>query len=286
MSYGFLALAAIAAFPAIADATSVAPMTVQTLADHAGQVFIGDVVSTRSYWADNPRRIETEVVFRNVHYLKGELEGEASDFTLIVPGGTVGQTRMAICCAPKFKVGERRLLFLLPTYKTFPTVGVAQGAFRIAKDEAGIDRIYQHGKIPVIGIDEKGFVKLSGGNNHHTVRHVVESNRIKIKPPAIEGASKAMSCDDFVAQIRPILGKSRKHNLAAPAGKRILVSKTGVSLKASAAWRARANAEAASASTKKPGPRLRAVKPSAKQQIRQRSQTTKSDSDADGGTDR
>lgn len=285
---GVLAILSSIGFPTIADATSVAPMTVQTLADHAGQVLIGDVTSTRSYWANNPRRIETEVIFRNVEYIKGKLQNAGTDFTLIVPGGTVGDTRMRICCAPEFKAGERRLLFLLPRYKTFPTVGVAQGAFRIEKDETGVDRVYQHGQILVVGVDEKGFVKLATERRiTDASSHLVDSHRTQLKQQQAAETPKAISCSDFLNHIRPILDNSRDHRLIEPAGQRDLVSKTGVSLKASQAWRATSGLIVTeSGPAKSKSDKLRtANQPSGKAQTRQRSRTSES-SDDNGGKDR
>jgi len=220
-----------------ARASTVVPMNVSTLAGHAGQVIVGDVASVRSYWADAPRRIETLVVFENVAYLKGRLADSSETFSLVVPGGVVGEMQMRLCCAPVFRPGERRVLFLLPSYKTFPTVGLGQGAFRIVTDADGVDRIYQHG-VAVTGFDAEGLVRLASGVRPSAHDHVIAGDRVRLATPVPTRASaQAMRHEDFVAHLRPILAVSRDHKLTEPAGKRVLVELRPVPLKTSPAAR-------------------------------------------------
>ena len=58
-----------------AGASTTAAMPIQSVADHAGQVIVGDVASVRSYFAGNPRQIDSEITFKNVRYLKGPHPG-------------------------------------------------------------------------------------------------------------------------------------------------------------------------------------------------------------------
>jgi hypothetical protein len=225
------------ASPALAS--TVIPMNVSTLAGHAGQVIVGEVASVRSYWADAPRRIETLVVFENVVYLKGELADSGETFSLVVPGGVVGEMQMRLCCAPVFRPGERRVLFLLPSYKTFPTVGLEQGAFRVVRDAEGVDRIYQHG-VAVTGFDAEGFVRLASGVRPSAHDHVIAGDRVLLASPVPSpstASAKAMRHVDFVAHLRPILAVSRDHKLTEPAGKRVRVELRPVLLKTSPAAR-------------------------------------------------
>jgi hypothetical protein len=131
-------------FASVAAGTTVAPMNVATLSDHAAQVFIGTVVSSAAYWTGSPLRIESEVRFIDVVYLKGEPPSTAdAEPALIVPGGAVGSTEFRVAGAPIFVPGQRWLLFLLPTYRTFPIVGLWEGAFQVKPDEEGIPRVLQ-----------------------------------------------------------------------------------------------------------------------------------------------
>jgi hypothetical protein len=175
--------------------TSVVPMTVATMADHAGQVITGDVASLRSYWVDQPRRIETEITFSGVGYLKGAPADADGSFILRVPGGAIGDLQMRIEGAPQFAVGESWVLFLLPTYRTFPVVGIAQGAYRVVRAADGVHRVYR-GALAVAGV----------------------------------GAEAAPSYDQFVKQITPILDASRDHGLTEPAGRPVPVRQVAVPL--------------------------------------------------------
>lgn len=214
-------------------ASSVEPMSVRTMADFAGQVILGDVSSLRSYWAENPRRIETEVVFSHVQYLKGRHATAGESFTLIVPGGTVGERTMRICCAPAFKTGERRLLFLLPTYKTFPTVGLDQGAFEIRRDADGVERVYQERGMKVIGLDVETFVRHGGGAVGDVHRHLREANGAVVRSAATsaESSAPAISLDEFLRLVQPILDASTDQEMTEPAGRRVLVEYRATTLK-------------------------------------------------------
>jgi hypothetical protein len=226
------------------EGSSVVPMNLPTLSDYSGQVVVGEVASVRSYWADKPRRIESEVTFENVEYLKGRLPDASSTFTLVVPGGTVGETSMRVCCAPRFREGEKWALMLLPTYKTFPVAGLWQGAFRIQTDADGVERVHQGALGPVTGVDKEGFVQVRGERIRDPHSHLVESNNVRIKASPTVGAEthKGMAYEDFRSMLRPILAKSKQHRLSEPAGRRILVEYRPVPLKLSPAAEARRRA--------------------------------------------
>jgi hypothetical protein len=240
------------ALSARAEAATVVPMTVQTLSENAGQVIGGEVVSVRSYWAENPRRIESEVTFQNVEYLKGKLADSTTTFKLLVPGGKVGDWQMRISCAPTFAPGEKWVLFLLPTYRTFPVVGLHEGAFRIESDAEGVARVYDASGGAVIGLGEDNFLHVAeqpaeelsaqagkdAGHNAPAAQHpkaqdnLIGTDGVRVQfvgPPAPE--TKAVSYDDFVALIRPVLERSKAHNLTTPAGRPILTGYKPVPLK-------------------------------------------------------
>ena len=213
---------------ASASASTVSPMTVQTLSDHAGQVIVGRVASIRSYWADNPRRIESEIHLETVEYFKGRLADSTGSFTLIVPGGKVGEMQMQIADAPTFAVGEKWVLFLLPTYKTFPVVGLHQGAFRVEADAAGVERIYLPEHDAVIGIAPDGLLKSNKNDAHQPMTRMVGANDVQVRPVQnqTDSAQPAISLQDFRRQLSPILDASRNHPLTEPAGKRVPVAYT------------------------------------------------------------
>ena len=226
--------AGLAAWPT-AQASTVAPMSVATLADHAGQVVVGRVAAVRSYWADNPRRIESEVTFVGVEYLKGRLADSTDRFTLIVPGGEVDKLRMTVCCAPELRVGEKWLLFLLPTYHTHPVVGIYQGAFLIKPDADGVERVVSRAEgreTGVAGVGADGFVRYAPSAAADPQELLQGAEHMRLVTPRAEAAAP-IAYTDFVAQLAPVLAASRDHQLTAPAGRPVIVKSRAVPLKLS-----------------------------------------------------
>ena len=203
-------------------ASTVVPMSIQTMADHAGQVVSGTVIGVRSYFIDSPRGIETEVTLGGVEYLKGSLSGSTTEMTLRVPGGVVGEMQMRICCAPEPRIGEKWILFLLPTYRTYPTVGLFQGAFRVVTDATGIERIYRGAGEPVTGFGADGMIQINGvaPMNRHLHHAGGEVPAVTIPDRTVVRVD-AMTLADFRAQLTPILAASKPHALAAQAGRRV-----------------------------------------------------------------
>lgn len=220
----------------VAKATSVVPMDLDTLADHSGQVIVGTVTAVRSYWADSPRRIESEIAFEETEYLKGTLPDSRSTFTLVVPGGTVGQTSMQLAGTPTFAVGEKWVLFLLPSYKTFPVVGLSQGAFRVQAGGDGVERVFASSGSPVVGIDPTLMVTTAGSDYESASEHLIEAvsarliseGRSQYRCETGLPAGQAMSYQQFLARVQPILDGSHDHKLTGPAGRRVLVEFTPV----------------------------------------------------------
>lgn len=221
-----------------ARSATVVPMNLPQLADHAAQVIVGRIATLRPYWADNPRRIETEIVFERVRYLKGALPESRHTFRLIVPGGTIGTMRLCLCCAPGFEAGQKWLLFVLPTYKTFPVVGIWQGAMRIMPDETGTERVWTATAQPVSGIDPGGFVIAATRGPQHAHQRLVGANRVRLLDRSSRNhPTPALTLDEFLVQLEPILDASRDHRLTEPAGRRIPVRPVAVPLRAAAGAR-------------------------------------------------
>ena len=218
--------AAFALLASTAAAGTVVPMNLETLADHAGQVLVGRVVSVRSYWADPGapgRRIESEVIFEQVEYHQGARRDSTPTFSLVVPGGTIGETQMRVCCAPQFAAGDKWVLFLLPTYRTLPVVGLYQGAFLVRPDADGVERVYQvrhRTAEPVMGLDSEGFIRAADRRRSPAHEHLVGATNAVLKiEPGRTGAAEAMSYEDIIARIHSAVAHSRDHRLAEPAGR-------------------------------------------------------------------
>lgn len=216
-------------------ASSVAPMTIQQMADHAGQVIVGTVSSANAYWSDEHHRIETELVLRDVEYLKGRLETSDDSFRLVIPGGTIGEKIMSICCAPAPQVGQKWMFFLLPTYHSFPVVGIYSGAFRIQADAQGVERVYRevHGVLRgVTGIDDSGFIRTEQSQPAKASEKLVAAHRMRVvNSPANLRSPAVTSLAEFRELIAPTLAASKDHALAQPAGAYIASPRSVTTLK-------------------------------------------------------
>ena len=225
----------LAAWAPLATAAVAVPMTLNTLADHAGQVIVGRVTAVRSYWASDPRRIESAVTLEGAEYLKGRLADSTDRFTLIVPGGEVDKTRMTIPDAPELRVGEKWLLFLLPTYHTHPVVGIYQGAFLIKPDADGVERVMSRAEgreAGVAGVGSDGFIQYAPSAAVDPHESLQGAEHMGLVTPRAQAAAP-VAYTDFVTQLTPVLAASRDHQLTAPAGRPAIVKYRAVPLRLS-----------------------------------------------------
>ena len=234
-----------------ANATTVEPIDLSTAADLAAEVLVGRIGGIETRWAENPRRIESVLTFVDLSTMKGEASSGVVQLT--VPGGSLDGFTFRIAGAPEFAVGETWLLFVLPTYKVHPVVGLNQGAFRVIADETGVPRVHDAGARPVLGLDAGNHVVTSDDANSVVAMGVpdrsaatpVYSDRARVTGAArwrsamnlvdtSEGCaahstdeigssahrvrSPAMELSEFVQRIRPIITNSRPHPGGQPAG--------------------------------------------------------------------
>jgi hypothetical protein len=130
-----LSLAALA-LP-VARATTVIPPTFDELVTKAEMIFEGTVTGSRSEWTGEGanRHIVTYVSFKIEDAIKG---APGSDYTLRMMGGTVDGQTMEVSDAPRFKVGDRDILFVENNGTQFiPLVGIMHGRFHVQADENG-----------------------------------------------------------------------------------------------------------------------------------------------------
>jgi hypothetical protein len=206
-------------------------MDLPTMADHAGQVIVGTVDGVRSYWAGEPRRIESEITLKDVRYLKGAWDGAGETFTLVVPGGTMGDITARLADAPVLKAGETWVLFVLPTCKTHPVVGLHQGAFRVVRGADGVERVQTAGGRAIVDMDAAGRVETVRPARRDVRAQLVAEHGVRVRPPTATEARAGMELDAFVARLRPTLAGSRDHGLAGPAGKRVAGARRAVPLR-------------------------------------------------------
>ncbi|HUS37563.1 MAG TPA: hypothetical protein VM680_19600 [Verrucomicrobiae bacterium] len=170
-----------------AFATTVIPPTFEEMTDRAEVIFVGKVVSLRSEWrgVGTQRAIFTLVEFEKTETLKGD---PGRSITLQFLGGTVGEATLEVGGVPKFKVGDRELLFVAKNgVQVCPIVGVFHGKFGVRKDQkSGRDFLVRHnGKelrnVAEIGAGEPGAARAS---------------------LSAAGSAEPLSLDDFKEKIR------------------------------------------------------------------------------------
>ena len=129
----FLAIIALA-FSRI-NATTVIPPTFDQLVEQAELIFQGTVTDVRSVWEGEgaQRHIDSYVTFQVQDSVKGTA---GASYTIRMLGGTVGDQTMEVTDSPKFKVGDRDILFVEHNNEQFvPLVGINKGRFHVQRDE-------------------------------------------------------------------------------------------------------------------------------------------------------
>jgi hypothetical protein len=120
-------------------ATTVIPPTFDQLVTDAELIFEGTVTDARSQWtgAGAERHIMTNVTFQIEDAIKG---APGKSYTIQMLGGTVDDETMEVSDAPRFKIGDRDILFVEHNGTQFvPLVGIMHGRFHVQTDAAGHD---------------------------------------------------------------------------------------------------------------------------------------------------
>jgi hypothetical protein len=151
-----LTCAGVLAIGCSALATTVIPPSFDELVSRAEVIFQGTVTDVRSQWVGEggQRRINSYVTFKVEDAIKGK---PGAQITLQMLGGTVGSETMEVTDAPKFKVGDRDILFVENNGTQFvPLVGIMHGRFRVKKDEAGRDAAFTNEGSPLSDVTQLG----------------------------------------------------------------------------------------------------------------------------------
>jgi hypothetical protein len=173
------------------SATTVVPPTFEQLVQQAELIFQGTVTDSRSVWEGEggQRHIETYVTFNIEDNLKGQ---PGTSYTIRMLGGTVGDETLEVSDTPKFKVGDREILFVEHNNDQFvPLVGISHGRFHVQKDE-------QTGRDVVVN------------NEGEAVRDLTQLGRNEEGAVATD-AAQSISADDLKAAVHQQLGTSADH---------------------------------------------------------------------------
>ena len=146
-------------------ATTVIPPSFDELVSRAEMIFQGSVTDVRSEWTGEgaQRHIMSYVTLKVEDAIKGK---PGATVTLRMLGGTVGGETMEVTDAPKFKVGDRDILFVENNGTQFvPLVGIMHGRFRVKKDASGQDAVFTNEGSPLSDLTQlgKNEAAASGG---------------------------------------------------------------------------------------------------------------------------
>jgi len=144
------------ALVSLALATTVIPPSFDDLVSRAEMIFQGTVTDVRSEWTGEggQRHIASYVTFKVDDAIKGN---PGPKLTLNLLGGTVGAETMEVTDAPKFKVGDRDILFVENNGTQFvPLVGIMHGRFHVQKDENGRDVVLTNDGAPLTDVNQLG----------------------------------------------------------------------------------------------------------------------------------
>jgi len=147
-------------------ATTVIPPSFDDLIGRAEMIFQGTVTDVHSEWTGEgaQRHIMSYVTVRVEEAIKGN---PGASVTLRMLGGTVGAETMEVADAPKFKVGDRDILFVENNGTQFvPLVGIMHGRFRVKKDEAGRDAVFTNEGSPLSDVSQLGKNEEAASAGH------------------------------------------------------------------------------------------------------------------------
>jgi len=121
------------------------------------------------------KSIVTLVSFRVQAVHKGRAD---SVVTLQFLGGTVGDVTLDVSDMPKFKPGERVVLFVEKNgASASPLIGFYHGKFSLQKDASGRDVVLKHNGEPLADVAELGHAKRPG--TRHVSRFLTKSSPAK-----------------------------------------------------------------------------------------------------------
>jgi hypothetical protein len=152
-----LGVLAFASFAQLISATTVIPPTFDQLVDEAQVVFLGQVASQRSRWANEPlgRAIITDVTFRVEDVFKGDAP---SHMVLEFLGGSLDGYEFRVSEMIDFAIGDRDVLFLESReQRPSPLVGMNYGRFAVMRDSVrGLDTIADFARQPLVSLQQIG----------------------------------------------------------------------------------------------------------------------------------
>jgi hypothetical protein len=132
-----VALTALLAVCLPASASLFWSMSQDELIDASDTIVVGRVLETRSFWNSQRTAVLTEALVAVEESVAGEPPASIPVYTL---GGEIGGYTYVAVGAPRFRPGERFLLFLRTDRKgAFRVVGLEQGQYEVVATDAGAE---------------------------------------------------------------------------------------------------------------------------------------------------
>ena len=165
-----LKLCSLALFTAVAAAPAGAAtlirMGLEDLVAANTRIVVGEVVDLQSHWNHDRSLILTDVRFIATDALKGQGD---MDFTVTLPGGTVGDQKHVMVGAAELVEGGSYLLFLrdidLPGgVRALAVLDHVQGAFDLRMGRDGLRAFSQAARHPLMP-DQGGVAEPPGGRD-------------------------------------------------------------------------------------------------------------------------
>ena len=126
-----LSLVCLVLFTYVGTASAeVEKMSLEEMISKASIILRGTIPKTESYWNKGQTMIYTSVTISVESYLKGGTT--AKEFTIEVPGGTVGEITLWVSDVPTFEEGQEVIVFLREEY--FQIIGWFQGKYTVVDD--------------------------------------------------------------------------------------------------------------------------------------------------------
>jgi hypothetical protein len=163
-------------------ATTFIEFTLKDLCMKSDHIIVAQVVSMKSYWNPDQRRIFTEIQLEVNDNIKGQFQKQ-DQLKLTVYGGTVNGITTIVVGAPRFTVGERSVLFLSERHsvkfgRNFIVVGLSQGKFNIFIDkETGEDKVMREQIEFPLQLEKEGLSLPLTNTQAITLRDFVKHTR-------------------------------------------------------------------------------------------------------------
>ena len=132
-----MAFAIVAGSTVPASATTLVRQSLENLVADNGVIVVGEVIGKHSYWNEGGTFILTDLQIETREVLKGKVA--ASEITVTIPGGTVGDLSTLIVDGAELAEGRSYVLFLdrksfLGVKDVLTVDDHAQGVFEVVQD--------------------------------------------------------------------------------------------------------------------------------------------------------